>query len=150
LYRRIPIQLSVLDSNNLCRSLDSTMSILIHLVFDHINLKTSRKRRDEQELNLRPIGLQPIALPLSYHPMYMSAKHRPPPQRTTKLGLFTFPRCHTQRSWSSGYDRRLPSDGPGFNSRRTQFFCFALRPFRCPTIHIRANGVSVTLKLPKL
>jgi hypothetical protein len=25
-----------------------------------------------------------------------------------------------QRSWSSGYDRRLPSDGPGFNSRRTQ------------------------------
>ena len=26
------------------------------------------------------------------------------------------------RSWSSGYDRRLPSDGPGFNSRRTQFF----------------------------
>jgi hypothetical protein len=29
-----------------------------------------------------------------------------------------------QRSWSSGYDRRLPSDGPGFNSRRTHlFFC---------------------------
>ena len=27
------------------------------------------------------------------------------------------------RSWSSGYDRRLPSDGPGFNSRRAQFFC---------------------------
>ena len=26
------------------------------------------------------------------------------------------------RSWSSGYDRRLPSDGPGFNSRRTHFF----------------------------
>ena len=25
------------------------------------------------------------------------------------------------RSWSSGYDRRLPSDGPGFNSRRTHF-----------------------------
>jgi hypothetical protein len=29
---------------------------------------------------------------------------------------------HEARSWSSGYDRRLPSDGPGFNSRRTQFF----------------------------
>ena len=28
----------------------------------------------------------------------------------------------TQRSWSSGYDRRLPSDGPGFNSRRAQVF----------------------------
>jgi hypothetical protein len=27
-----------------------------------------------------------------------------------------------ERSWSSGYDRRLPSDGPGFNSRRTHFF----------------------------
>ena len=26
------------------------------------------------------------------------------------------------RSWSSGYDRRLPSDGPGFNSRRAHFF----------------------------
>jgi hypothetical protein len=25
------------------------------------------------------------------------------------------------RPWSSGYDRRLPSDGPGFNSRRTHF-----------------------------
>ena len=25
-------------------------------------------------------------------------------------------------SWSSGYDRRLPSDGPGFNSRRAQLF----------------------------
>ena len=30
--------------------------------------------------------------------------------------------CRITRSWSSGYDRRLPSDGPGFNSRRTQFF----------------------------
>ena len=29
---------------------------------------------------------------------------------------------HKKRSWSSGYDRRLPSDGPGFNSRRAQFF----------------------------
>ena len=29
---------------------------------------------------------------------------------------------HEARSWSSGYDRRLPSDGPGFNSRRTQLF----------------------------
>ena len=27
-----------------------------------------------------------------------------------------------KRSWSSGYDRRLPSDGPGFNSRRAQNF----------------------------
>ena len=27
-----------------------------------------------------------------------------------------------QRSWSSGYDRRLPSGGPGFNFRRTQLF----------------------------
>jgi hypothetical protein len=34
-------------------------------------------------------------------------------------------RLQHQRSWSSGYDRRLPSDGPGFNSRRTQnlFLC---------------------------
>jgi hypothetical protein len=30
--------------------------------------------------------------------------------------------CRITRSWSSGYDRRLPSDGPGFNSRRTQHF----------------------------
>ncbi len=30
------------------------------------------------------------------------------------------------RSWSSGYDRRLPSDGPGFNSRRTHVFSLAL------------------------
>ena len=30
--------------------------------------------------------------------------------------------CRITRSWSSGYDRRLPSDGPGFNSRRTQSF----------------------------
>ena len=35
------------------------------------------------------------------------------------------------RSWSSGYDRRLPSDGPGFNSRRTQFLLFFLRPNGC-------------------
>ena len=28
------------------------------------------------------------------------------------------------RSWSSGYDRRLPSDGPGFNSRRAHVFAF--------------------------
>ena len=33
----------------------------------------------------------------------------------------TMPYIHRiTRSWSSGYDRRLPSDGPGFNSRRTQ------------------------------
>ena len=31
-------------------------------------------------------------------------------------------RCQQKRSWSSGYDRRLPSDGPGFNSRRAHFF----------------------------
>lgn len=30
----------------------------------------------------------------------------------------------SSRSWSSGYDRRLPSDGPGFNSRRTHVFSF--------------------------
>ncbi len=28
------------------------------------------------------------------------------------------------RSWSSGYDGRLPSDGPGFNSRRAHFLNF--------------------------
>ena len=28
------------------------------------------------------------------------------------------------RSWSSGYDCRLPSDRPGFNSRRAHSFCF--------------------------
>jgi hypothetical protein len=32
--------------------------------------KKNKKKRDEQELNLRPIGLQPIALPLSYHPVH--------------------------------------------------------------------------------
>ena len=31
-----------------------------------------------------------------------------------------------KRSWSSGYDRRLPSDGPGFNSRRAHFFSQAV------------------------
>ena len=44
------------------------------------------------------------------------------------LLLFWF--FQLKRSWSSGYDRRLPSDGPGFNSRRTHisFFIFPSSP----------------------
>ena len=40
-----------------------------------------------------------------------------------------------KRSWSSGYDRRLPSDGPGFNSRRAQkfFLNFFSEPKKKPT-----------------
>jgi hypothetical protein len=30
--------------------------------------------------------------------------------------------CVQQRSWSSGYDGRLPSGRPGFDSRRAHFF----------------------------
>lgn len=42
------------------------------------------------------------------------------------------------RSWSSGYDRRLPSDGPGFNSRRTHFFSLSL-------VHTLVHTLSYTL-----
>ena len=48
--------------------------------------------------------------------------------------------CRTTRSWSSGYDRRLPSDGPGFNSRRTQYFLptFLTLPSTLTWIHVNA------------
>jgi hypothetical protein len=39
------------------------------------------------------------------------------------------PKVCIKRSWSSGYDRRLPSDGPGFNSRRAHFFFFQTNCF---------------------
>ena len=46
------------------------------------------------------------------------------------------------RSWSSGYDRRLPSDGPGFNSRRTQFFLRLV----CNTVHTKKSVYRGTLR----
>ena len=43
------------------------------------------------------------------------------PGSSPGMGFFPI-LCSKLRSWSSGYDRRLPSDGPGFNSRRAHFF----------------------------
>ena len=61
-----------------------------------------------------PADCEPTALPSELHPLSKSMRHQ------NHLLMF----CESKRSWSSGYDRRLPSDGPGFNSRRAHvFFC---------------------------
>ena len=101
----------------------------------HTNVWEKNFYRGHTDLNHGPIGLQPIALPLSYipkayWPVFRSGQHiqwlvKDPWWLFCRVSEYHPKVCHWEeekRRWYNGQHSCLPSSWSGFDSRPTQYF----------------------------
>ena len=86
----------------------------------------SKVSRGHTDLNHGPIGLQPIALPLSYIPKTIASHPNPWTTRgrwfCAGTPVLSGAPMSAKRRWYNGQHSCLPSSWSGFDSRLTQIF----------------------------
>ena len=102
------------------------------------------KKRDQAELNRRPIGLQPIALPLSYSPRMMSlrALSRRTNTNARRIGISIF-LLERKHAFAPGNEKRLHFLEPAKRARRSTMILTKLRNCRQAAAVARKKGPAV-------